>query len=466
MAVQQTECYKVVTIGYLKTFISGLIQNSSGEEVKISSSYDDTLCPTYSQLTGGTIIQNGSTKSNPHNDVDGIVVNSTCLATGAAYAANQLVDRKDLSVIYTRYNSLSISAGKTELSECGDNTSFTYTNSYTRYTKSMNSSCATASTNTATTSTTTAPSSYASSNSAFVITTAGALTVDKNSSSTGQANARTTNITASVSFRGSNKTSNSVSVTQKALTGAWANWYTDYRVDSKGIDSTGSTFGCDGGTYAATAYDIRTTWMKQYWIDSCDVAYTNVTRNTGETSNVKVIVYTYNGSFSQCGNAGCESSDSTPAHWNTEGYGTKTWTQSCAPKCTCDGLVLDGDPVISFGCDTSPKMLYYHLNCEYISNISITNVDTQYLSVTRGSGYISITATQTLPNNYTSTFNINYTSSVGNCTKAITVTATNTTDGYNVDVAYKDGKDICNSSTNNQYIFKDYDIDINITKKP
>lgn len=341
MAVQQTECYRVVTIGYLKTFISGLIQNSSGGEVIIPATWDDTLCPTYSQLTGGTIIQYRVNADNPQNDVDGILINSTCYATGSQYASNQLVNQKDLSVAYTRYNSLSITAGKTTLSECGDDTSFTYRNNYKRYTKSMSNSCATAGTTTDVSSTTTAPTAYTSSNNAFSITNVGVLTVGKNGSTSGQASARTTNVTGRITFRGTTYTSNTVTVTQKALTGNWVDWYNDYRVDSKGIDSTGSTFGCDGGSYKATAYDVRTTWMKQRWLDSCDALYNDVTRNTGETSNVKVTIYNYAGSFSPCGTEGCNNTDSTPSNWNTEGYGVKTWTQSCAPSCTCDSLVVN-----------------------------------------------------------------------------------------------------------------------------
>ena len=103
MAVQKTDCYKVVNIGYLKSLIGSNIQNSNGEVVNVNTTQPDTYCPTYSELTGGTLIPNWSQGSTPRSDRDGITVNSTAVL-GGAYKTNQLVDRKDLGVKYTRFN--------------------------------------------------------------------------------------------------------------------------------------------------------------------------------------------------------------------------------------------------------------------------------------------------------------------------------------------------------------------------
>ena len=94
----QTECLRVITIGYLKSFIGNEVQNSSnGSSIHVNYS-DDTYCPTYAELTGGTFIQNWQQGSTPNGDRDGIVVNATCTGTGSAYANNQLVNQKDLSM--------------------------------------------------------------------------------------------------------------------------------------------------------------------------------------------------------------------------------------------------------------------------------------------------------------------------------------------------------------------------------
>jgi hypothetical protein len=56
----QTECLRVVTIGYLKSFIGNDVQDSSNSSpIYISSAYADTYCPTYSELTGGSISKHG-----------------------------------------------------------------------------------------------------------------------------------------------------------------------------------------------------------------------------------------------------------------------------------------------------------------------------------------------------------------------------------------------------------------------
>jgi hypothetical protein len=136
----QTECLKVVNIGYLKKFIGKYIQKSDGNTYVISTTKDDSYCPTYTELTNGSLVPYWSEETNPINDTDGVVVNRVASGTGANYGGTQLVNQSDLSVRYTRVSGLTISAAKTSgFDGCkSGETSISYTIGYTRYTTSMN----------------------------------------------------------------------------------------------------------------------------------------------------------------------------------------------------------------------------------------------------------------------------------------------------------------------------------------
>ena len=127
----QTECFKVVNIGYLKTFIGDLIQNNSGETVHIDETIwnNSGYCPTYQELTRSTnpVIQNWKQDtSTPNKDTDGISISGT-------YRNDQLVRQQDLSVKYTRINKLEIARnGSTNISACGGNATLTYDYKYAR----------------------------------------------------------------------------------------------------------------------------------------------------------------------------------------------------------------------------------------------------------------------------------------------------------------------------------------------
>ena len=125
MAVQQTECFRVITIGYLKSFIGDLVQNiSNGQPIYITRT-DDTYCPTYGELTGGTIIQTWAQGSTPNGDRDGITVRSTAVL-GGEYASNQCVDERDLGLVYTRFKSFSVSSESCDISQCGGSKAMSY----------------------------------------------------------------------------------------------------------------------------------------------------------------------------------------------------------------------------------------------------------------------------------------------------------------------------------------------------
>lgn len=278
----QTECLRVVTIGYIKDFIGTDIQDSTNGSSKSISRTDDTYCPTYSELTGGTIIQTWSQDSTtPRYDRDGIVVNETCTGTGERYADNQLVNQKDFSMKYTRFNDLSISSSKTSnLDPCGESTTITTTYNYTRYTKSMNASCAVPT-----------PAS-SSSNGACAdlswhteigsVSNCNSYTIGKNSSSDGEAPARCDYVSATTTFRSASKASNKIEICQKALTGDYTYATGRTRKQETGIDETHTTptniYGCNvNQTVSMTATGYYNLWREYAWVDSCGTVYPSKT---------------------------------------------------------------------------------------------------------------------------------------------------------------------------------------------
>lgn len=326
MAVQQTECYRVVTIGYLKNFIGDLIQNSSNGSVIHISRTDDTYCPTYSELTGGTIIQTWSQGSTPNGDRDGIVVSSSAIL-GGNYAANQLVDQKDLSLMYTRFKSFGISANPTTISECGGNSTLSYSHVYTRYNKYMNDSCATASTSSDVGDTSNgevswSPGSYGS-------ISYPTYSIGKNGSVS--APARSTTVTGSITFRGTSH-SDTVVITQNALTGGYSQYVTYYTVTtSVGANpSSSQSFGCDGGTYSATGTRYYDTYYRYSWTDSCGENYPSLTSDT-KVSSGSESMGSKSGSFSYWDCCNGSYSDSASLSFSQDGYSDSvSFSQSCA----------------------------------------------------------------------------------------------------------------------------------------
>lgn len=331
MAVQQTECYRVVTIGYLKNFIGDLIQNSSNGSVIHISRTDDTYCPTYSELTGGTIIQTWSQGSTPNGDRDGIVVSSSAIL-GGNYASNQLVDQKDLSLMYTRFKSFGISANPTTISECGGNSTLSYSHVYTRYNKYMNDSCATASTSSDVGDTSNgevswSPGSYGS-------ISYPTYSIGKNGSVS--APARSTTVTGSITFRGTSH-SDTLVITQNALTGGYSQYVTYYTVTTSvgASPSSSQSFGCDGGTYSATGTRYYDTYYRYSWTDSCGENYPSLTSDT-KVSSGSESMGSKSGSFSywDCCNGGY--TDSASLSFSQDGYSDSvSFSQSCA-DCSSD----------------------------------------------------------------------------------------------------------------------------------
>ena len=294
MAVQKTDCYKVVNIGYLKSLIGSNIQNNNGEVVNVNTTQPDTYCPTYSELTGGTLIPNWSQGSTPRSDMDGITVNSTAVL-GGTYKNNQLVDRKDLGVKYTRFNTLSISRTDSgNISECGGNATLSKTYNYTRYTTSMNDSCVTS---------TTSSVVDGACNELTYHTLTGSVSnctnysIGKNGSIS--STTRTDKISATTTFRGATKASGVVNITQNGLSGDYSVYdgrtYTGLTVSPIGTKGTQSNpIGCEGGVFGVTAMAYYKD--KYHWKDSCGTEYTSkIKEESGQetlanTATTKMVV--------------------------------------------------------------------------------------------------------------------------------------------------------------------------------
>ena len=326
-----TECNKIVTIGYLKTFVGNNIQNSSGAVVAVNGASGDTYCPTYGELVGGSIVPK-HVASGWSGDVDGIVV-------GGTYSNNECVKQSDLSLVFTRFKSLTASASKTSVSECGEAVTMSSTYTLTRTTKSMNGSCAVSSSSTNGNASTSAVS-YTS-NQTFASVSNATVTFSKNG--TVSSSTRSANITAKVTFRGTSHSASAVTITQAALTGSYSNYVSAHNVTTSVVASaiTATQFGCAGGTYRATANANYTTYVTYSWKDSCGTVYsdrtTDVASGTGSTA-----LTAKSGTFPEinpCTRKQDYSSSATLSFTDGGKTGSVTFQQTCAyvpSECPCD----------------------------------------------------------------------------------------------------------------------------------
>jgi hypothetical protein len=400
----QTNCLKVVTIGYLKGIIKDgstyLIQNSNGSGVDVNlnalpaAKRDDTYCPTYSELTGGSLIPNWSTGSTPNGDRDGIYVNPTS-AVGTGYSSDQVVVQKDLQVKYTRFSSLSISATKTTgFSECGDSTTVSYTHKYVRYTKAMNDSCNIPSSPSSSEVSDTTCSELSWHTTYGSVSNCTTYTIPKNGSIS--ANSRTDSVYASVVFRGSTKNSNTLSMTQNALTGAYNTEVSgSYRKDRTGLSCTYSpsslkVYGTNSGeqcTVNATVSVVGTGTYDEYrtyaWKENnCDVVHWDVTQErkvtAGATESAGSDSYTFNYS------TGCCDTSSTSTKSLSLTYGSKSCSatfsaicESCeCSHCDCSLVVLDPvSPSAHDASDKKPVAKYSSADCGGSWSIELVSGD-------------------------------------------------------------------------------------------
>lgn len=383
------ECDHIITIGYLKSFIGTEIHSSGDDSRLYVNNDDDTYCPTYAELTGGTLIQNWSQGSTPNGDRDGIVV-------GGSYANNQCVREGDLSMKYTRFKSFSISAKKTTLSQCGDSSTLSFSHLYTRYTKSHSSDCE--STNTASSEvsdTALSEVTYTSSNNVFSISKPTVSVGVNNPNGNGRANSRSTTITGSITFRNHQHT-DTVGITQSALGGEYVYWttgHTEY-YSYNNLTISKSSFDCSGGNWTATGYYTKHDWNIYRWKDDCNNYYNSDTI-TGDDTYPTTSITVDNGSV---GSIDCSTLTGNYSHTETAatwgGYNV-TWTQTCK-KCNCENYTAYTYTDVTASCTDLQATVNYTWTAHTVTPDSSGNcID---VPGTTGSGSYNVTWTcNTLP---------------------------------------------------------------------
>lgn len=135
-----TNCNKIINVKYVKDFIGSDLKNDTGGTITVNSSYSNTAyCPTYKELTNGSLVQVfSSDDTKARNNKDGMVA---AMNSSATYTQNQLIPQESLLKEYTRFNSFSISANKNSLPGSGGTVNLSYTNQYVKHSFQMNDSC-------------------------------------------------------------------------------------------------------------------------------------------------------------------------------------------------------------------------------------------------------------------------------------------------------------------------------------
>ena len=334
----QTKCNDTVTIGYLKSFIGSNILTTAGTVVNVSTARTDwrkdAYCPTYAELTGGTLIPNfvdGGTNKWASN-VDGITINH-----GSSYSGNQVVKVEDLILTYTRYKSIAVSASSTSLSECGGSTTLGRTFKLTKTIKAMNDCNGGVPSTSSSEGSDTASTTTYSSTQGWLTINGSTATAPKNG--TVSSSTLTTEVKASVNYKGATYTSTGVTVSQAALTGAYETTGTS---TATGIDVTYTpttrTFGCEGGTYTVEA--VGKYYTRYKWKDSCGVVYNDVYNDVQGSSNLQ----TKTGTFAavQCPIESSTSSSTASYSWSGI-TSNVTFTQNCSQSCEeCEDYIVWG----------------------------------------------------------------------------------------------------------------------------
>lgn len=276
---------QVVTLGYLKSFVSGILSVNSGD-------YKDTYCPSYKQLTDGTFCSYYKSNANPLNTTTGILIPSC--SVGDSYSSTQLVVRSDLQLLYQKLQSITVSADRISISCCGGNATLSTTAHFNLQTKQESE------TTSATTNTSVGVTALYSDSASYTTISNNTVTFNKNSvdyPTTSTAAARSTIITAEYTWSGISKT-NTITITQGANSvGDWM--YSETISSYISISPNSMSFDSAGGTksYSVTKYDTDKYVRK----DSCDSIITSKTEY--DDYSVTPSSYSVNNSNFTCTNS-------------------------------------------------------------------------------------------------------------------------------------------------------------------
>lgn len=417
------ECNHIITIKYLEAFANGVIQDSNGNIINVnrnvlpSSARTDGYCPTYSMLTGGTLVQNHKANSanTPNDDVDGIIIKGS-------YAANQCVKQEDMSLRYTRHSGLTISADTTSIGPCDciSCVTLSYDNKYKITERRLNTGCS----STAYTEETSAITDTVNTEIIWGKNGEGTVTYPKFSMPQNEdvsSNTRTTTISAATRFRNTNISSvNSITVTQDGLTGEYKYWR-EYR-RPKALTAyrlTDENFPCSGGTAKANAkgtYDVHNVSI---WTDVCGNQYPNKTKDEvvrEETETLPTIENTF--AEHKCPDTTC--SDRWTARFDWGGLTasidfTQNGTIQC---CNCDDLTLS-PMALDWAWSATSESEITVTSAACISNITVPTATHFNVSVSGGKITITPKGQNTSATAYEEEITVSYKADSLACSKKI-----------------------------------------------
>lgn len=256
----QTECNRIVTIGYLKNFIGDNIKTSDGGTAHVPSSYDDSYVPTYHELTSGTLIPNyvDGGSSNWGDSVDGITVNGN-------YLSGEAVKQTDLILTYVRVKIVDLALANTSFSECGESSSYSVSAKFLKTVKAMNDCIAD---EYSTESPEESIEAVLTSSEDWAEINEGEIYVEKNG--TWSSDTRSAVITATFTYKGVEYTS-SKTISQSPLSGSYV--FDEKEPYEVIIDEhDGPVFNtCNAVDFSASATGYYRNRLK--WVDSCGTSY-------------------------------------------------------------------------------------------------------------------------------------------------------------------------------------------------
>ena len=392
------ECNHIITLDYLSAFTDNCIQDENGDIKDINlnalpeSAQTSGYCPTYSQLTGGSLVQvYSNTAETIYDYTDGIIISGN-------YDGNQCVKQEDLSLKYIRFDDIIISApGRDQLCPCSGDVVYCQggyvhyktlsdTRHFTTYSKSM-SGCTDIGT------TTSSADTYLEEDCSgeiewnvtsgvegtFSSSTVGSRCVelyampflDNESAAT---DVRYSYINATTTFRNHTYTSNTVVTVQEELEAGYTHNTGDIEVIDSGINVnalTDQTFDCDGGQFSATAVGYYTYKEYMAWKNSCGTVWDDNRQLERDGHTVYVDLGVMSGEFQSkdCPTIDCSSTSSFTYTWTGDSRVTfdppleatilfeQLGTNQC---CLCENVgFINGEDTAAFGCDEGTKFLHY-----------------------------------------------------------------------------------------------------------
>lgn len=397
MAVSQNECYRLITLGYLSGFT-----NQAGVTVNVSSlaaeKQVNTYCPTYGELTGGTLVPNWKQGTTPNGDTDGIVVSQKWYGSNNTenYASSQCVDQKDLSVKWTRLEAFTIEANPISISGCSGETSIiSYNHKYTRYTKEMNNSCVSATSSasvvdTADSEVTISVASADGSIGAWSGTTHTKPFTSKAYSGTGD---KTITISGDVTFRSVHHTA-TAKITQKSGCGPDCGEY-EWRVSGDPVSAYsvecgaigGTSIPATGGTYTASGRGVTEITTVKVYADDCGNISAGTTPQSSTTTTYTTLP-NQTGEFDCCNVEGVVNEGFLTFEFRGSANSVK-FTQTCDPSITCS--TVSCSRIVDDACWFEGSVL--RPTCQWLQGSGCTDESSADKSYIKSLGYNGVPIT-------------------------------------------------------------------------